>query len=101
MPFCALIFLFLPIEEVNRHPYQLGDFHREITTTSDKAQMWFDRGLALIFAFNHEEAVFCFEQAIEANPIVALGEIGFQGEASCVRIVRPAASFTLNAGDMA
>ncbi|KAL4939093.1 hypothetical protein BDV06DRAFT_42322 [Aspergillus oleicola] len=44
--------------------YNLGSFSRHITTNSPDAQIWFDRGLTWIYAFNHEEAVHCFEQAI-------------------------------------
>ncbi len=28
-----------------KHPYELGDHHRSITTDSAEAQQWFDRGL--------------------------------------------------------
>ena len=48
--------------------YDIGDFHCEVTTDSPTAQLWFDRGLAMCFGFNHEEAVRCFEQALAADP---------------------------------
>lgn len=44
--------------------YNLGDFHRPVTTTSAEAQKWFDRGLIWSYAFNHEESAKCFERAI-------------------------------------
>ncbi|KAE8385590.1 hypothetical protein BDV23DRAFT_16250 [Aspergillus alliaceus] len=44
--------------------YDLGSFHRPVTTSSHEAQTWFDRGLIWTYAFNHEEAVNCFEKAI-------------------------------------
>ncbi len=47
--------------------YDIGTVHRTVTTDSADAQMWFDRGLALSFGFNHEEAVLCFERAAEAD----------------------------------
>ena len=48
--------------------YDLGDYHRPVATTSPAAQVWFDRGLVWAYAFNHEEAVACFERALEADP---------------------------------
>ena len=41
---------------------------RPVTTSSALAQTWFTRGLVWTYAFNHEEAIWCFEQAIEADP---------------------------------
>ena len=38
----------------------LGSLHRQITTTSDLAQTFFDQGLRLVYAFNHEEAIAAF-----------------------------------------
>ena len=48
--------------------YDLGDHGRTISTASPEAQRWFDRGLNWTYGFNHEEAVRCFERAIEADP---------------------------------
>ncbi len=48
--------------------YDLGGFHYEVTTSSEEAQTWFDRGLAMCYGFNHEEAVRCFEKALVADP---------------------------------
>ncbi|KAJ9245246.1 hypothetical protein DTO169E5_1113 [Paecilomyces variotii] len=48
--------------------YDLGDFHRTVTTSSDYAQIWFDRGLVWTYAFNHEEASKCFRHAIALDP---------------------------------
>ncbi|KAA8648301.1 hypothetical protein EYZ11_001966 [Aspergillus tanneri] len=44
--------------------YNLGSFHRPVSTSSPQAQTWFDRGLIWTYAFNHEEAANCFKQAI-------------------------------------
>ncbi|KAE8146778.1 hypothetical protein BDV25DRAFT_161742 [Aspergillus avenaceus] len=44
--------------------YNLGSFHRPVTAATPETQTWFDRGLIWTYAFNHEEAVHCFEQAI-------------------------------------
>lgn len=48
--------------------YDLGGFHYTVSTESAESQTWFDRGLAMCFGFNHEEAVRCFDKAIEADP---------------------------------
>lgn len=47
--------------------YDLGDLHYETSTDSKLAQTWFDRGLAMCLGFNHEEAVRCFERALQAD----------------------------------
>jgi hypothetical protein len=44
--------------------FNLGTYRRTITTSSDQAQLWFDRGLIWTYGFNHEEAVNCFYKAI-------------------------------------
>lgn len=56
--------------------YDLGAYGRGITTGSDDAQRWFDRGLNWIFAYNHGEAVECFRKALEAEPGCAMAHWG-------------------------
>lgn len=56
--------------------YDLGAFHRPVTTTSQDAQTWFNRGLIWAYAFNHQESVRCFEQCILADPTCAMGYWG-------------------------
>lgn len=34
----------------------LGDFHRDISTNAPQAQTYFDQGMRLLWAFNHDEA---------------------------------------------
>jgi tetratricopeptide (TPR) repeat protein len=46
----------------------LGDHHREIATTSKEAQRYFDQGLVLMFAFNHDEAIRAFGEAVQRDP---------------------------------
>ncbi|MFG3117541.1 hypothetical protein ACGF4C_24495 [Streptomyces sp. NPDC048197] len=47
--------------------FDLGTVTRRVSTRSPEAQLWFDRGLAWSYAFNHEEAVTCFESAAAAD----------------------------------
>ncbi len=56
--------------------YDLGPHTRTITTTSPEAQLWFDRGLNWTFGFNHEEAIRCFERALEHDPDCAMAHWG-------------------------
>jgi tetratricopeptide (TPR) repeat protein len=56
--------------------YDLGTHSRPVTTSSPEAQTWFDRGLMWTYAFNHEEAVACFEAAAEADPDCAMAYWG-------------------------
>lgn len=46
----------------------LGDAHREVTTSSAEAQQYFDQGLRLMWAFNHDEATRSFAKAAELDP---------------------------------
>jgi tetratricopeptide (TPR) repeat protein len=56
--------------------YDLGHFSRPITTAVPDAQTWFDRGLAWCYAFNHEEAIVCFERALAHDPGCAMAHWG-------------------------
>jgi tetratricopeptide (TPR) repeat protein len=46
----------------------LGDFHRAVTTASPEAQRYFDQGMRLMWAFNHDEATRSFARAAELDP---------------------------------
>jgi tetratricopeptide (TPR) repeat protein len=50
----------------------LGDHHHAISTKSSEAQRFFDQGLTLVFAFNHEEAARSFRRASELDPQSAM-----------------------------
>jgi tetratricopeptide (TPR) repeat protein len=50
----------------------LGQHHHTISTKSPEAQRFFDQGLTLVFAFNHEEAVRAFRRAAELDPQSAM-----------------------------
>lgn len=56
--------------------YELGDHHRTVSTQSIETQLWFDRGLIWTYGFNHEEAVRCFERALETDPGCAMAHWG-------------------------
>jgi tetratricopeptide (TPR) repeat protein len=56
--------------------FDLGRYVRRVTTTSDEAQTWFDRGLRWTYGFNHEEAADCFRKAIAADPDCAMAQWG-------------------------
>lgn len=56
--------------------YDLGSYHRAVETPSPQAQTWFDRGLIWAYAFNHEEAIRCFERALELDPDLAVARWG-------------------------
>src|SRR5262245_36383874 len=51
----------------------LGSHHRAITTSSPEAQFWFDQGLVLLFAFNHDEAIRSFQETVRLDPRCAMG----------------------------
>ena len=50
----------------------LGGHHRAITTTSPKAQAYFDQGLRLVYGFNHHEAQAAFREATRLDPTCAM-----------------------------
>ena len=56
--------------------YDLGRYSRSITTSSAYAQRWFDCGLVWCYAFNHEEALACFQRAAESDPNAAMAYWG-------------------------
>jgi tetratricopeptide (TPR) repeat protein len=56
--------------------YNLGSYHRPIETPSPQAQVWFDRGMVWAYAFNHDEAIKCFERALDLDPDLAIARWG-------------------------
>ena len=56
--------------------FDLGGYSFPVTTQSTEAQTWFDRGILWTYGYNHEEAVTCFERAIEADPQCAMAHWG-------------------------
>jgi tetratricopeptide (TPR) repeat protein len=56
--------------------YDLGSYHRTVSTISPEAQLWFDRGLIWSYAFNHEESIRCFKKVTEIDPDCAMAYWG-------------------------
>jgi tetratricopeptide (TPR) repeat protein len=56
--------------------YDLGTYSREVSTSSDDAQRWFDRGLVWTYSYNHEQAIECFQKALEHDPDCAMAHWG-------------------------
>lgn len=54
----------------------LGDHHFEITTSSEKTQVYFDQGIRLLYAFNHAEAHRSFREAARLDPECAMAYWG-------------------------
>ena len=54
----------------------LGDLHHPVTTKNPQAQQFFDQGLRLIYAFNHDEAARSFAHAAELDPKLAMAYWG-------------------------
>jgi tetratricopeptide (TPR) repeat protein len=50
----------------------LGDWRHRVTTSAPEAQRYFDQGLRLTYAFNHDEAVRSFERAVQLDPGCAM-----------------------------
>src|SRR5262250_3323040 len=54
----------------------LGDLHHPVSTKNEQAQQFFDQGLRLIYAFNHDEAARSFAKAAELDPKLAIAYWG-------------------------
>ena len=46
----------------------LSDLHHPVSTGNAEAQKYFDQGLRLVYAFNHDEAARAFQKATELDP---------------------------------
>jgi len=55
---------------------KIGNSHLKISTSSEKAQQWFDQGLNLLHAFWEFEAYRCFLQAANEDPECAMAYWG-------------------------
>ncbi len=54
----------------------LGDFHREVTTSEAMAQRFFDQGMILLYGFNHAEAARSFREVARIDPNCAMAYWG-------------------------
>jgi tetratricopeptide (TPR) repeat protein len=54
----------------------LGDWRHPVSTQNAQAQAFFDQGLRLIYAFNHDEAARSFQRAAELDPKLAMAYWG-------------------------
>jgi tetratricopeptide (TPR) repeat protein len=55
----------------------LSNLHHPVSTKNAEAQKFFNQGLALIYAFNHEEAARSFQRATELDPKLAMAWWGY------------------------
>jgi tetratricopeptide (TPR) repeat protein len=55
----------------------IGSAHLAITTQSPEAQRFFDQGLRLTYAFNHQEALRSFKEAARLDPDCAMAYWGW------------------------
>jgi tetratricopeptide (TPR) repeat protein len=53
-----------------------GSVHHPVKTSSPEAQKMFDRGMALDYGFNHNQAQRCFQRAAELDPNMAMAYWG-------------------------
>jgi tetratricopeptide (TPR) repeat protein len=60
-----------PVSEVPLYG-DLGDYHYEIGTNEPLAQQYFDQGLRLYYAFNHQEGIRAFREAQRLDPDCAM-----------------------------
>jgi tetratricopeptide (TPR) repeat protein len=53
-----------------------GPLHHGVSTRNAQAQAYFDQGMKLVFAFNHEAAIRSFQRAAELDPELAMAHWG-------------------------
>lgn len=56
--------------------FDLGTLSRKVTTDSEEAQIWFNRGLVWTYCFNHDEAIVCYKQVIAHDESCAMAYWG-------------------------
>src|SRR6185295_3062188 len=54
----------------------LGDINHPVSTSNPEAQKFFNQGLSYVYAFNHEEAIKSFKQAVQLDPQLAMAYWG-------------------------
>jgi tetratricopeptide (TPR) repeat protein len=78
---CLAVFLPAQNREMTSSPpvsqmTGLGDLHHPVSTKNEQAQQFFDQGLRLLYAFNHDEAARSFRKAAELEPKLAMAYWG-------------------------
>ncbi len=60
---------------------RLGDFRRDVSTSSEEARHWFDQGMALMLGYNFDGAIASFREATRIDPDFAMAwwGIGYSG----------------------
>jgi len=53
-----------------------GNWHHPVSAKNAQAQAFFDQGLRLIYAFNHDEAARSFQRAADLDPKLAMAYWG-------------------------
>lgn len=64
------------MNDAGRDYYDLGTYSRPVTTHSPEARTWFGRGLIWRYAFNDEESIRCFRNAVEVDHGCAIAHWG-------------------------
>ncbi|MEM8731205.1 MAG: hypothetical protein AAGF79_14940 [Pseudomonadota bacterium] len=52
--------------------YDLGSYTWPVSVQGAEAQIWFDRGLAWTYGYNHGEAIVCYKRAAMLDPTAAM-----------------------------
>ena len=63
--------------------FDLGKHTRRVTTSTEDAQKWCDRGMIWCFGYNHGESIACYKKAIEADPDCAFAYWGVAYASGC------------------
>lgn len=64
------------VKQLDDNYFDLGEYSRPISSKNAAARIWFNRGLAWSYGFNHEEAIHCFEKAIDEDPDCCMAHWG-------------------------
>ncbi len=87
MKYCLIVFLTTTLFAQHHHeppPSNVraallqgtGHHHHPVSTSNPEAQKFFDQGLAMVYGFNHGEAIRSFRRAAELDPNLAMAHWG-------------------------
>ena len=54
------------------YDFNIGTYSFKVSTSSEDAQIWFDRGLIWAYGFHWDEAITCFKESVKADPKCAM-----------------------------